>query len=61
MVGALKIHKSQLTLFLYDDLNFVFDVYLFIQMERLGNQGSLGGIDALLGCPIHLPSSKVNF
>ncbi|KAF5798258.1 putative fanconi anaemia protein FANCD2 [Helianthus annuus] len=27
-------------------------------MERLGNQGSLGGIDALLGCPIHLPSSK---
>ncbi|KAL4577980.1 hypothetical protein LXL04_014095 [Taraxacum kok-saghyz] len=28
-------------------------------MERLGNQGSLGGIDALLGCPIHLPSSKL--
>ncbi|KAI3775779.1 hypothetical protein L1987_45532 [Smallanthus sonchifolius] len=28
-------------------------------MERLGNQGSLGGIDALLGCPIHLPSSKI--
>ncbi|KAL8240331.1 hypothetical protein R6Q59_013686 [Mikania micrantha] len=27
-------------------------------MERVGNQGSLGGIDALLGCPIHLPSSK---
>nr|XP_043634388.1 Fanconi anemia group D2 protein homolog [Erigeron canadensis] len=27
--------------------------------ERLGNQGSLGGIDALLGCPIHLPSSKL--
>lgn len=23
------------------------------------NQGSLGGIDALLGCPIHLPSSKL--
>ncbi|GJT56201.1 putative mediator of RNA polymerase II transcription subunit 37c [Tanacetum coccineum] len=28
-------------------------------METLGNHGSLGGIDALLGCPIHLPSSKV--
>ncbi|GJS62534.1 fanconi anemia group D2 protein [Tanacetum coccineum] len=28
-------------------------------MESLGNQGSLGGIDALLGCPIHLPSSKL--
>ncbi|KAJ9541107.1 hypothetical protein OSB04_027613 [Centaurea solstitialis] len=28
-------------------------------IERLGNQGSLGGIDALLGCPIHLPSSKL--
>lgn len=23
------------------------------------NQGSLGGIDALLGCPLLLPSSKV--
>lgn len=29
------------------------------QVERLTNQGSLGGIDALLGCPLHLPSSKV--
>ncbi|XP_020551321.1 Fanconi anemia group D2 protein [Sesamum indicum] len=28
-------------------------------VERLTNQGSLGGIDALLGCPIHLPSSKL--
>ncbi|KAK9285230.1 hypothetical protein L1049_024418 [Liquidambar formosana] len=27
-------------------------------VERLANQGSLGGIDALLGCPLHLPSSK---
>ncbi|THG11025.1 hypothetical protein TEA_023356 [Camellia sinensis var. sinensis] len=25
-------------------------------IERLANQGSLGGIDALLGCPLHLPS-----
>lgn len=25
----------------------------------MANQGSLGGIDALLGCPINLPSSKV--
>ncbi|GKE74955.1 fanconi anemia group D2 protein, partial [Tanacetum coccineum] len=59
--GALKIRKSQSTLFLHDDRNFMFDVYLFIPMETLGNHGSLGGIDALLGCPIHLPSSKVNF
>ncbi|KAM7511790.1 hypothetical protein LguiB_010665 [Lonicera macranthoides] len=28
-------------------------------IERLTNQGSLGGIDALLGCPLHLPSSKI--
>ncbi|KAJ0982639.1 hypothetical protein J5N97_010894 [Dioscorea zingiberensis] len=27
-------------------------------VERLTNQGSLGGIDALLGCPLHLPSPK---
>ncbi|XP_021624026.1 Fanconi anemia group D2 protein homolog isoform X3 [Manihot esculenta] len=27
-------------------------------VERLTNQGSLGGIDALLGCPLHLPASK---
>ncbi|KAI3747499.1 hypothetical protein L6452_09958 [Arctium lappa] len=33
--------------------------HLLSVMERLGNQGSLGGIDALLGCPIHLPSSKL--
>ncbi|RVW82272.1 Fanconi anemia group D2 protein-like [Vitis vinifera] len=34
--------------------NFV----LLSTIERLANQGSLGGIDALLGCPLHLPSSK---
>jgi hypothetical protein len=28
-------------------------------IERLGNQGSLGGINAVLGCPLHLPSTKV--
>ncbi|KAL6563004.1 hypothetical protein OROHE_005591 [Orobanche hederae] len=28
-------------------------------VERLANQGSLGGIDALLGCPLYLPSSKL--
>ncbi|XP_020092932.1 Fanconi anemia group D2 protein isoform X2 [Ananas comosus] len=27
-------------------------------IERLTSQGSLGGIDALLGCPLHLPSVK---
>ncbi|XP_078163114.1 fanconi anemia group D2 protein isoform X2 [Carex rostrata] len=27
-------------------------------VERLTNQGSLGGIDALLGCPLHLPSPQ---
>ncbi|PIA39633.1 hypothetical protein AQUCO_02600232v1 [Aquilegia coerulea] len=27
-------------------------------VERLTNQGSLGGIDALLGCPLYLPSPK---
>ncbi|XP_068656016.1 uncharacterized protein [Aristolochia californica] len=27
-------------------------------VERLTNQGSLEGIDALLGCPLHLPSPK---
>ncbi|KAG8391040.1 hypothetical protein BUALT_Bualt01G0146600 [Buddleja alternifolia] len=32
---------------------------LLAVVERLANQGSLGGIDALLGCPIHLPSSKL--
>ncbi|XP_022863768.1 Fanconi anemia group D2 protein isoform X2 [Olea europaea var. sylvestris] len=35
--------------------NFV----LLSVVERLANQGSLGGIDALLGCPLHLPSSKL--
>ncbi|KAL8114818.1 hypothetical protein AgCh_021606 [Apium graveolens] len=32
---------------------------LLSTIERLSNQGSLGGIDALLGCPLHLPSSKL--
>ncbi|KAL8138162.1 hypothetical protein V2J09_004163 [Rumex salicifolius] len=33
--------------------------FLLISMtERLANQGLLTGIDALLGCPLHLPSSK---
>uniref|UniRef100_A0A0A9BIW8 Fanconi anemia group D2 protein n=1 Tax=Arundo donax TaxID=35708 RepID=A0A0A9BIW8_ARUDO len=27
-------------------------------IERLANEGSLGGINALLGCPLHLPSTK---
>eukprot|EP00257_Ricinus_communis_P018264 XP_015576929.1 Fanconi anemia group D2 protein homolog isoform X1 [Ricinus communis] len=31
---------------------------LLSSVERLTNGGSLGGIDALLGCPLHLPSSK---
>ncbi|CAK7340364.1 unnamed protein product [Dovyalis caffra] len=31
---------------------------LLSTVERLTNQGSLSGIDALLGCPLHLPSSK---
>ncbi|KAJ6912410.1 Fanconi anemia group D2 protein [Populus alba x Populus x berolinensis] len=31
---------------------------LLSAVERLTNQGSLSGIDALLGCPLHLPSSK---
>ncbi|XP_071936752.1 uncharacterized protein [Coffea arabica] len=31
---------------------------LLSAIESLVNQGSLGGIDALLGCPLHLPSSK---
>ncbi|XP_058097444.1 uncharacterized protein LOC131242659 isoform X2 [Magnolia sinica] len=31
---------------------------LLSAVERLTNQGSLGGIDALLGCPLHLPSPK---
>ncbi|KAG2717749.1 hypothetical protein I3760_03G190400 [Carya illinoinensis] len=31
---------------------------LLSTIERSTNQGSLEGIDALLGCPLHLPSSK---
>ncbi|GAB4842862.1 hypothetical protein Ancab_012840 [Ancistrocladus abbreviatus] len=34
--------------------NFV----LMSMMERLANLGSLGGIDALLGCPLYLPAYK---
>ncbi|WZZ79045.1 hypothetical protein YC2023_099617 [Brassica napus] len=33
---------------------------LLSSVERLTNGGSLAGIDALLGCPLHLPSSKLN-
>ncbi|KAK8569867.1 hypothetical protein V6N13_002579 [Hibiscus sabdariffa] len=32
--------------------------HLLSAVERLTNQGSLGGIDALLGCPMLLPSYK---
>ncbi|XVF81614.1 hypothetical protein PTKIN_Ptkin15bG0169300 [Pterospermum kingtungense] len=32
--------------------------HLLSAVERVTNQGSLGGIDALLGCPLLLPSSK---
>ncbi|KAI5013822.1 hypothetical protein ZWY2020_047314 [Hordeum vulgare] len=31
---------------------------LLTTIERSGNEGSLGGINALLGCPLHLPSTK---
>nr|XP_011467650.1 PREDICTED: Fanconi anemia group D2 protein [Fragaria vesca subsp. vesca] len=34
---------------------------LLSAIERFTNQGSLGGIDALLGCPLHLPSLKYFF
>lgn len=29
------------------------------QVEREANQGSLGSIDALLGCPLYLPKHEV--
>ncbi|CAN0890521.1 Fanconi anemia group D2 protein homolog [Linum grandiflorum] len=32
--------------------------HLLSTFERLTNQGSLAGIDALLGCPLHLPCFK---
>ncbi|EEF39794.1 conserved hypothetical protein [Ricinus communis] len=51
LIGTLKI-VSRLT-----DANEVGSTF---QVERLTNGGSLGGIDALLGCPLHLPSSKLN-
>ncbi|KAM3385974.1 hypothetical protein ACQJBY_009560 [Aegilops geniculata] len=31
---------------------------LLTTIERSGSEGSLGGINALLGCPLHLPSTK---
>ncbi|KAL6880204.1 hypothetical protein ACP4OV_011769 [Aristida adscensionis] len=31
---------------------------LLTMVERLTSEGSLGGINALLGCPLHLPSTK---
>nr|CAB3451954.1 unnamed protein product [Digitaria exilis]CAB3455714.1 unnamed protein product [Digitaria exilis] len=31
---------------------------LLTTIERLVNEGSLGGLNALLGCPLHLPSTK---
>ncbi|CAN6196902.1 unnamed protein product [Urochloa humidicola] len=31
---------------------------LLTTVERLINEGSLGGLNALLGCPLHLPSTK---
>lgn len=31
------------------------------KVERVTSDGSLGGIDALLGCPLHLPCPKVCF
>ncbi|KAI3921745.1 hypothetical protein MKX01_005434 [Papaver californicum] len=31
---------------------------LLSAVERVTSEGSLGGIDALLGCPLHLPSPK---
>ncbi|KAJ6332276.1 hypothetical protein OIU76_010629 [Salix suchowensis] len=34
------------------------NLLLLSAVERLTNQGSLSGIDALLGCPLYLPSSK---
>ncbi|THU74124.1 hypothetical protein C4D60_Mb04t30040 [Musa balbisiana] len=40
-------------------LQFLPSQFLLLSaVERATNQGSLGGIDALLGCPLHLPSSK---
>ncbi|KAL3701169.1 hypothetical protein R1sor_019191 [Riccia sorocarpa] len=33
---------------------------LLSAVERLVNQGSLGSIDALLGCPIYLPKHQIN-
>lgn len=41
-------------------LNGELTLFLFVsKIERLASQGSLGGINALLGCPLHLPSTKV--
>lgn len=42
-----------------DSMQILTSQFLLLSVvERLTNQGSLGGIDALLGCPLLLPSSK---
>ncbi|KAH7661696.1 fanconi anemia group D2 protein [Dioscorea alata] len=42
-----------------DSLQILPSQFLLLSVvERLTNQGSLGGIDALLGCPLHLPSPR---
>ncbi|KAI0501331.1 hypothetical protein KFK09_016275 [Dendrobium nobile] len=42
-----------------DSLQILPSQFLLLSVvERLSNQGSLGGIDALLGCPLHLPSPR---
>lgn len=38
----------------------ILSVLMEMKVERMTNQGSLGGIDALLGCPLHLPSPKAS-
>jgi len=44
---------------LFADLVTLHSSCFIPKIERLGNEGSLGGINALLGCPLHLPSIKV--
>ncbi|KAL5581637.1 hypothetical protein UlMin_014079 [Ulmus minor] len=56
-IFALVSSSSQSTSLQVLPANFL----LLSAIERLTNQGSLGGIDALLGCPLHLPSSKYFF
>ncbi|CAB78539.1 hypothetical [Arabidopsis thaliana] len=52
LVGSLRIVSS------LGDAKSVPD-FSSSQVERLTNDGSLAGVDALLGCPLHLPSSKL--